>query len=711
MKRVRFILWIFLLLTFASPYSFAIGTKVEDALVKGDWEKVIDILKQDDSKANDPVARLIMGHACLATNKNNESMLLFLSVKEENDLDLWAKWTETLLSKYPQNPVAIYLSSDAKARQGKLKEAIEGFTQAISIKEDFSLAYNARGVVRVLNNEWNNAGIDFLLATRIDPKLADAYANLGTYYIVIEAAEVSNKQEEPDEVIDAFKRALDINPEFALAYNGMGCAYFGKGDFESAAKWFSIASQKCPVLVVAEINQGFAFAYASKLITVAEELEKKPGTTLKSINEQYPNLLKEQNQQLLNMLPSQKDQEFWRKMDALPWILESNEKTEALIKEYGLEKIQMGAFLKIQEWQRGIAEATQKMQTLDDKRSYYNQKIWNLRQSELWSSLGCAALGTGMELAAVKTGKMTVWDALVRSELKVAKAVISSLSQDRRQELLASALPTTIDPLIYAINVVPHFCLKTARYMAEDKLYTIDIEHKNLFDQAILQSAWIQATRENLPKIGGFYKIGETAIAQPPIKPLPSQIPGYYTSNDRPLTELYAISSMVDKTIKPIDGSTRRALVVAQDPFRANLLQQELHKYGFETRIISPTMDVQSEAKKWGADVIVGIKGSKTPPPLKIQEIKQNTYYDDLRKYLPPPDNDNGGGGGAAGIPQWDWGKPFTHTYPKGAPGGVSTEEIAKSFVDKGNWPVLTSFSLFYNAGYFAKKENVKKDK
>lgn len=48
-------------------------------------------------------------------------------------------------------------------------------------------------------------------------------------------------------------------------------------------------------------------------------------------------------------------------------------------------------------------------------------------------------------------------------------------------------------------------------------------------------------------------------------------------------------------------------------------------------------------------------------------------------------------------TPKVDWGKPFTPPYSKGAPGGISTEELARAFVDKGNWPVRTTFGLLYN--------------
>ena len=44
----------------------------------------------------------------------------------------------------------------------------------------------------------------------------------------------------------------------------------------------------------------------------------------------------------------------------------------------------------------------------------------------------------------------------------------------------------------------------------------------------------------------------------------------------------------------------------------------------------------------------------------------------------------------------WNWAKPFVPNYPGGAPGGVSMREIARAFVDKGNWPLLIDFGIGY---------------
>jgi lipoprotein NlpI len=106
---------------------------------------------------------------------------------------------------------------------------MDTLTQAIQHQPAFVLALNARGVLRVLTDDWDGALRDFYQAIQRAPKFADAQANLGTYWILREA---------PDGALNAFNQVLTINPEFALAYNGRGAAYFGQGEFELAAQDF-----------------------------------------------------------------------------------------------------------------------------------------------------------------------------------------------------------------------------------------------------------------------------------------------------------------------------------------------------------------------------------------------------------------------------------------------------------------------------------------
>ena len=858
--------WIFMFF-FAVPHSLAIEASMEDAVLKGNWEEVYNSLDTDTVKANDPVARLLMGHVCLATNRNNESMLLFLSVKEENDLKLWSEWIDSLLSKYSRNPIALYLSADAKARAGKFEEAQEGFTQALQRKEDFALALNARGVIRTLTNDWDNAQVDFYLATKLDPSFADAYANLGILGILRETS-----LDLDTGTLDAFNQALNINPEFALAYNGRGCIYFGSGRFEESAKDFEMAFQLSPILVMAEINQGFASAYASKLVTLAS-VERKPGTTFENLNQRYPDVLREQKQNLLNLLPPQNDQQFWTKIDALPRL--SNDQFQTAIREHGLQKVQMSTSLKMLELQDQIPKNYQVNPPFIEKIDFSNW-ISSLAYSDLtkgmqrdWHSLlsqstnrvdvgkivsGFASTETSpprflIDIPGVgwtggarendwgsmlSSNKTTIyirhqgpgrdkWDqpkelnAIVVTlphqwDVKSAKELLlphlnSEFSQGNDVHLIIDENITFVRHITlpkpeedrWAANVTDYISTyRPSNYsgiLAEHSRGTVTnqyIEDFTPFERIIVSSprgddalSWIHKT-PNLPPIdiitglsdapnwrwterygallkenpnvrviqlqdmanpatthsrlqnlgtGGTWKIitgigshdftgqlgdiympmyfnkflpyneisstallgarykvyentfdrlNQTYTSAPKIQSS-SLIPSYLTSVDRPVTELSSLASMVDKGIKPIGDLPRSALIVSQDPFRTNLLQSELSKHGFQTKVISPGTDPQITAKQWGADVILGIRAN---PEMKMPEIKSISAGIKTPQVTLPPIKQN-----------WDWGKLYIPNYPKGGPGGISTEELAKSFVDKGNWPVLTCFGLFYEAG------------
>lgn len=187
--------------------------------------------------SNNPVTRLLMGHAYLATNNNNASLVSFFSTNNSPNLVEWSAWTERFLENNPQHPIALYLSADAKARTGYLEEAITKFTQALAVKPDFALALNGRGTVYALQKQWDSAYVDLYSTTKLDPDLADAYANLGTLAVIREFSLFQGSS-----ALDAFNQALQINPNFTLAYNGRGCLHYGSGQFETAARDFEMAA-------------------------------------------------------------------------------------------------------------------------------------------------------------------------------------------------------------------------------------------------------------------------------------------------------------------------------------------------------------------------------------------------------------------------------------------------------------------------------------
>ena len=844
---------------------------IENALLEANWQKVYDYLENDSSLAEKPVARLLMAHACLATNRNNASMILFLSSKEEGDLKLWSEWTESLAMRNPQNAVALYLYADAMARSGKLAEAIERFTQAFEQKDDFALALNARGVAYAMTNKLDNAQVDFYVATKLAPEFADAYANLGTLGVFRETSMALDSG-----TVEAFDKALVINPEFAFAYNGRGCIYFGSGRFEEAAQDFSIASELSPLLLIAEVNQGFASAYASRLLTLAS-IEKKPGTTLESVNRLYPNVMKEQQQQWSNVLPTPKDQKFWTKIDALPTL--SPDQVNSLVKDYGRQKVQMASFLKMQKCQAQIAENHQIGLPLSEKIDLSNrfsfrafsflestkevQAGWKSLFSPQTNRIDTEKMITGLfpkepsgprfliDIPGVgwtggarendwgnmlSPNKVTVyirhegpgidkWD-----QPKEANAIVVTLpnqwNEKTANDLLLPQLNSAFsqekdlhfivdknitlsrhilpDPLKlsrgedrWAANVTDYISKqRTSNYsgiLTEHSRGTVTnlyVKDFSAFERIIVSSprgddalSWIQKT-PNLPRtdiitgisdapnlrwterygtilkenpnvriiqfqaiadpitthsrlqnfgtegnwkiITGtgyhdfkgrlgdllmekkatksfthdrlhsivllgvqyralenkFSRLNEVHTSTPKIQSS-SPIQGFYTSVNRPLTEIGSLAAKLNQTIKsPANGLPRQVLLVTdKSSFRAKLQQLELQRYGFVITTVSPHVDVRSIATQCGANAIVGIKDTE----MKVSK-SLTTRVESLQPNLPQSKQN------------WDWGTSFTPTYPKTAPGGVSTDELARSFVDKGNWPVMTSFGLFYQA-------------
>ena len=135
--------------------------EVEKAILAEEWSKVADLLDSDDSLTSASVARLIKGHACLALNRNNESLELFLNASSAEDLERWEEWTLGFAEQNPHNAVVHYLKGDAFARMEQWDSAILAFDKALQIKPDYPLALNARGVALCACGRWDGAEADF----------------------------------------------------------------------------------------------------------------------------------------------------------------------------------------------------------------------------------------------------------------------------------------------------------------------------------------------------------------------------------------------------------------------------------------------------------------------------------------------------------------------------------------------------------------------
>lgn len=213
-----------------------VSPEIERAVLAEDWKRVVGLCGPSEKLARSPILRAIKGHALLATNHNNDALLLLMSLQEAGDLPAWQQWTAELSARHPRSPVAWYLLGDAYARLERWEEAVRAFDQALRLKPSFALALNARGVARAGQGRWEEAFEDLERVSAMAPEFADAHANLGTYWLYNRG---------PNDAMASFSRARQASPNFALAMNGSGCARFqlgynylraAGGEFASAAR-------------------------------------------------------------------------------------------------------------------------------------------------------------------------------------------------------------------------------------------------------------------------------------------------------------------------------------------------------------------------------------------------------------------------------------------------------------------------------------------
>lgn len=125
--------------------------------------------------------------------------------------------------------IAYYLSS-------QFKLAMDAYNQAISLDQDYALAYNNIGNIYLavfLSKKDETAYIlaidNFKKAIKLDPKLASAYNGLGGAY---------KKAGKIEEAISLWKKALELEPSFSYPLYNLGLTYFELGDKEESLKYF-----------------------------------------------------------------------------------------------------------------------------------------------------------------------------------------------------------------------------------------------------------------------------------------------------------------------------------------------------------------------------------------------------------------------------------------------------------------------------------------
>jgi tetratricopeptide (TPR) repeat protein len=266
----------FISLLFAAPLT-ALDPVAENALIAGKWRALMERLESRSVATSPPYIRMLLGHACLGVNHNDESLSWFLTTDSPEELKEWQNWTTSLVDRHPGVAIAHYLLGDAFMRAGDSLRAEAAFSKSLALDPGLAVSWSARGVMWAMQGNFDRALQDFTAAIHLAPSLADAHANLGTLWVL---------RESPTGAIESFNKAIELSSSFALAWNGRGSARFGLRNQprESAITDFNRAIELMPMLVPALSNRGLMLAMAADAEPPTTE-HAGSGTTLMTQSE------------------------------------------------------------------------------------------------------------------------------------------------------------------------------------------------------------------------------------------------------------------------------------------------------------------------------------------------------------------------------------------------------------------------------------------
>lgn len=163
--------------------------------------------------------------------------------------------------------------------EGKLDEAIDAYTQAITLRPDYADALNNLGIALKEKGDIPGAEKAYRTAIEANPDLVDSYNNLGVILKIQGKLEDAIEQYRkaitvradypeaysnmgsalsalgrPAEALVELRRALALRPTFPEAFNNMGVTYMEQGKADEAFAAFAAALEVRPIYTEASSN-------------------------------------------------------------------------------------------------------------------------------------------------------------------------------------------------------------------------------------------------------------------------------------------------------------------------------------------------------------------------------------------------------------------------------------------------------------------------
>lgn len=145
------------------------------------------------------------------------------------------------------------LIDDSKAflESADLENALAKAEEAIQLNEKEPSAYAIRGFIKLTQNELNQAKEDLSYAVS---KIHEIDDEMDQYSVYVQMGNLMYFQENYEESLNYYHKALTINAEVSDLYNTIGLVYAAQGDYEAAIKEYFKAL---------ELDDGNYYAYGN----------------------------------------------------------------------------------------------------------------------------------------------------------------------------------------------------------------------------------------------------------------------------------------------------------------------------------------------------------------------------------------------------------------------------------------------------------------
>ena len=158
-----------------------------------------------------------------------------------------AGWQIPLLTVIAVNAIVVGLIFGGGLGTGA---AVSHFSQGVELQEQ---------------GRFEEAIDEYTKAIELDPNYAMAYSNRAAAYLY---------KGQYDLVMADCNKAIELDPELAMAYNNRGAAYATKGELDQAIADFDKAIELAPELAMAYNNRGAAYATKGELDKAIADFDK-----------------------------------------------------------------------------------------------------------------------------------------------------------------------------------------------------------------------------------------------------------------------------------------------------------------------------------------------------------------------------------------------------------------------------------------------------